>query len=582
MKLEMRSFRSRVARRIFLLFIVCAIIPISALALVSYVHVRDQLNEQSRRRLSLQSKSVGVSVYERLVLLRAEMQMVASLLNAYPPSGPQLPAGLVEKLKVPFEGLVLCRDDGKRIPLLEGPMVYRSLGPEEKDHIGRGEALLSNETGEDRASGLYMSTALRPGFPVSYFLCGKIMCSYLWRAAEGRPPMTEIVILDHSGRVLFTTLEDGIRFSMDTLKGASFAHSGDFEFREGGREYYASYRSVNLTTNFMMQPWLVVLCESKEDVFAPMADFKLVFTVILICTIAMVFLLSTKQIRKSMIPISILHDATERIANGSFGHRVEIDSRDEFQDLGASFNEMSRRLKEGQALLIQAAKMGAMGQMAAGIVHEIKQPLTAIHGLIGLTMMDSPSERTKEHLETIKAAVERLTLIVGKFGSFYQKSEERFESLSLESVIDRTYQLLAHQFSMKKILCTLEKEEELPEIFGDEKELQQVLTNLLINAMDALEEKGDGEQRITIRTFSSEKGVFMEVEDNGSGIPEDNLKSVFDPFFTTKGDNRGTGLGLAIIESILHKHHATVRVESEVGKGTKFIIAFPGLSAEGN
>jgi signal transduction histidine kinase len=148
--------------------------------------------------------------------------------------------------------------------------------------------------------------------------------------------------------------------------------------------------------------------------------------------------------------------------------------------------------------------------------------------------------------------------------------------LSLNEVVEATYALLEHQLQMKGVYCTVEKQEALPSILGDRNSLQQVLTNLIINSMDALEGKKDEKPTVTVRTYTQNGRVCVDVKDNGTGIPKDIQEKIFDPFFTTKGPEKGTGLGLAIIASILHQHRAGISLESEVGKGTAFVISFPG------
>ena len=134
--------------------------------------------------------------------------------------------------------------------------------------------------------------------------------------------------------------------------------------------------------------------------------------------------------------------------------------------------------------------------------------------------------------------------------------------------------MLEHQFKKTQIHCTVEGEKNLPQILGDNQGLQQVISNLLINAMHALEDKEDDQRIIKIKTYSSQDKVLMEIEDNGCGIPDEIQESIFDPFFTTKGTDKGTGLGMAIVESILHKHGTKISVQSKVGVGTTFTIAF--------
>jgi len=291
-----------------------------------------------------------------------------------------------------------------------------------------------------------------------------------------------------------------------------------------------------------------------------------------------VFILSSGLIRKSMMPIEILKEATQKVAQGGFGHRAQIRSGDEFESLGDSFNEMSRKLEESQRLLVQTAKMSTIGQMAAGIIHEVKQPLTAISGLIQLSLMDESSEKKRQRLETALGAVDRLDGILMRFKSFSYKGQGTMEKISMGDIIDRVFKLFEHQFTMKRITCTIEIPQQIPSIQGDQEGLQQVLSNLLINSVHALETKEDGERTIRVGLSSSDDTLVVEVEDSGCGIPAEAQPRIFDPFFTTKGPEKGTGLGMAIVESILHQHHASIKLQSEVGVGTKFTISFPVIT----
>jgi C4-dicarboxylate-specific signal transduction histidine kinase len=229
-------------------------------------------------------------------------------------------------------------------------------------------------------------------------------------------------------------------------------------------------------------------------------------------------------------------------------------------------------------MLVQSAKMGAVGQMASGVVHEIGQPLTSISGLIDILGLDKPTDAGKRRLDLMKKEMERLTTIISRFKNFARVSEQTMKPLSLNEVVEATYSLLEHQIQMKRLYCNVEKQEALPSVLGDRNSLQQVLINLVINSMDALEGKKDEKPTITVRTYSENGKVCVEVKDNGSGIPKEIQEKIFDPFFTTKGPEKGTGLGLAIISSILHQHRASISLESEVGKGTQFKVSFPAAA----
>jgi signal transduction histidine kinase len=579
MKLEKNIFHTKVARRVFTLFIICAIVPIAALALVSFNHVRTQLENQSRERLHQECKSLAMSICGQMVLLSSEMKMAAA--NIAASSGNlsrTLPLNLVENIKGRFASLGVISEKGHYTPLVGRAVRPIKLTTLQENHINSGKALLVSRLSDDFPPCLFMFVSLDPSDQRRGILMGEIDNTSFWSVADRKPPMTEVCVADRSCNIFYRS-DSGCKFFSDQIfRKTNTAHAGQFEWDHDGKTYIAGFFSIFLKPSFSAPEWLIVLSESRDHILAPMANFSRAFPIIIVMSLGMVFLFSISQIRKNMIPIETLKDATKKIADGAFGHTVEIKSGDEFESLGSSFNDMSNKLQEGQALLVQAAKLSTVGQMSAGIVHEIKQPLTAIHGHLQLALMENPSGKNAERLTKIMDAVERLNGLLLKFKSFSYMSEEQRENLLITNVVDQVYELLGHQFVMKSICCTIEHEKHLPYILADNDRLQQVITNLLINAMDALEENQAGDRRIHIQTYSSVDTVYVAIEDNGCGIPQEIIQRIFEPFFTTKSADKGTGLGMAIIKSILEKHEATIDIQSEVGKGTRFIIGFPVVS----
>jgi signal transduction histidine kinase len=579
MKLENNIFQTKVARRIFTLFIICAIVPIAALALVSFNQVKTQLENQSRERLHQECKSLAVSIYGQMILLSSEMKMAAVNISASSRNQIRtLPLNLVESIQGRFENLGVISKGGSYTPLVGRVLQPMILTTVQKNHIKSGKTLMVSQKSDDLPPSLFMFVSLDPSDQRRGILMGKIDNINFWSVADGKPPMTEVYVADRSHNILYSSDPEFKLFSNKIFRKTNFTHTGQFEWDHRGTTYVAGYFSIFLKPSFSLPEWLVVLSESRDHILAPMANFSKAFPIVIILSLGMVFLFSISQIRKNMIPIETLKDATKKIAGGAFGHTVEINSGDEFESLGVSFNDMSNKLQEGQALLVQAAKMSTVGQMSAGIVHEIKQPLTAIQGHLQLALMENPSGNHAERLTKIMEAVERLNGLLLKFKSFSYMSEENMEHLSMRGVVDQVHELLGHHLVMKEIHCMIEHEEHLPYILGDNDSLQQVITNLLINSIDALEDNTADDRRIIIGTHSSRDTVYLEIEDNGCGIPQEVMQRIFDPFFTTKSADQGTGLGMAIVQSILQKHEATIDVQSEVGKGTRFIIGFPAVS----
>jgi signal transduction histidine kinase len=578
MKLEIKPFRTKVARRIFVLFILCAILPITVLALASYVGVRKQLLEQSRVRLRQDSKDTAMSLYQRLLLAQNELTIVASILPP-PMEGPQqgLPENLAEGLKQSFSSAILIRGAEEITSLLRSipdPPVISSAG---KRHLRDGKVLLSCLFEKDSGVRIFMAVSVKQEQSDSAILLAEIKQEELWKATEGISPGSQIWVLDRTGNIFYTSAPGLVTHPAQAFREITLAHAGSFEWSRQGNTYFSTYWTLFLAPNFLFPEWIIVMSEVETEILAPVSDFMRIFVVIIVLSLGMVFFLSFHLVRRSTEPIETLREATRKIAAGQFGEKVEIRSGDEFEGLAESFNDMSAKIKESQSLLVKAAKLSTMGQMSAGIMHEIKQPLSAISGLLQLAMMDKSAPGATNRLETAMQAVDRLNGILLRFKSFSHMSSEVMQTVSLKDVLDQVVRLLEHQLSMNQVHFTVEHEEGLPAVKGDPQALQQVFSNLLINASDALEHRKDAKRLIQVKTRAEEGRVIVEVRDNGCGIPKEIQKMIFDPFFTTKSPEKGTGLGMAIIESILDKHHAGIELESEVGVGTRFTLHFPAL-----
>lgn len=233
--------------------------------------------------------------------------------------------------------------------------------------------------------------------------------------------------------------------------------------------------------------------------------------------------------------------------------------------------------KNLHAQVIQAEKLAALGELIAGVAHEINNPLTAIIGNAELLEMH-PDAQVQEDARTIVSMGHRATRIVRSLLTFARGTggERRMEWLS--GLIHATVEMAAYKLRKTSIVLELRLDETVPEILINANEIQQVILNLINNAEHAL--RGNpGERKLTISTGSETKNgsryAVLSVEDNGHGIPDEVIGSIFDPFFTTKGIGEGTGLGLSICHGIAEAHGGHLMVKSEVGKGTIFTLMLP-------
>lgn len=247
---------------------------------------------------------------------------------------------------------------------------------------------------------------------------------------------------------------------------------------------------------------------------------------------------------------------------------------------------------EKDAQLIQAGKMKSLGEMSAGVAHEINQPLNAIKvGSEFLSMMqeedlDIPKEHFIEVVSEISSQVDRAAEIIDTLRSFGRKSDLIEEQVDLNSPIRSVLSILRRQFELDNIRFELELTNDLPKILGHSNRIQQVIFNLITNARDAINEASSphdthSDRRIVIRTGRANGDAYLEVEDTGCGIGSSDQQKIFEPFYTTKEAGAGMGLGLAITYGIVKDYGGNVTINSQKDKGTVFRMQFPSMNTRG-
>ena len=280
-----------------------------------------------------------------------------------------------------------------------------------------------------------------------------------------------------------------------------------------------------------------------------------------------------------------------------YSHSLEEKVAERTRSLAERNEELQttlRKLTETQAQLVQSGKMAALGNLVAGIAHEMNNPIGVIHsmadisnrgirkmkGLLknirdpGTSSQDEEQlQRSLDLLETnhqvIATASGRVANIVESLRSFARLDEALFQRVDIHKNIDTTLTLIYHELRDKA--AVIKEYGEIPLIQCYPNELNQAFMNLLRNAAQAIEEQGT----ITITTYSDQEQVYVSISDTGKGIPPDVLPRIYDPGFTTQSGGVGKGLGLSIVYNIIQKHHGDIKVDSEVGKGTEVTISLP-------
>jgi two-component system NtrC family sensor kinase len=249
------------------------------------------------------------------------------------------------------------------------------------------------------------------------------------------------------------------------------------------------------------------------------------------------------------------------------------------EKLTAAYRELSeshRKLKESQEQLIQAEKLTSLGQLAASIAHEVNNPLSGVlvyTQLLAKKLRDGSiaKEAAQEYLSKMEVELIRSTKLIRNLLDFARQSPPAFRQVNLNDVVNRAMELAAHSAELQHVRIVKELAPSLPDLMADFDQLQQVFTNLILNAIQAMPEGGV----LTLRTSLGNGEIKVEVQDTGCGISPENMSKLFTPFFTTKREVKGVGLGLAISYGIIQRHHGRIEVQSQEGKGTTFTIYLP-------
>jgi len=273
--------------------------------------------------------------------------------------------------------------------------------------------------------------------------------------------------------------------------------------------------------------------------------------------------------------LSRFMEYTERIGRGDFSPITpKRKYRDEFTQLAMAFNHMTDELEHRHRILVESHKMRAVGNLVAGVAHELNNPLNNIFltaSALEEEEDDLDSEQRKELIADLMGEAERSRKIVHNLLDFARESDMCIERLDLAEILDYSIALVSNQVKMAKVKLNLDVPSTLPPVHGDGKMLSQVFVNLILNAVDVLPENGS----ITIGASGGPRDEFVTVSitDDGPGIPKQSVGRIFDPFFTTK--KRGTGLGLSVSQGIVKKLDGFLEVESTLGEGTTFTVKLP-------
>lgn len=360
-RFEARFLRTRVARRIFLLFVVCALLPVGAFAALAYRQVTTQLERDARDELHAEAKALGMSTYERILLLDAALRLAGAALAGDPARSVAdvlrvLPNSMREQLhSVAVVPGALATDPDTP------PVGLPALTPEERSQLAKGETLLQVGSSDTQLRLFLVRALLDHGTDV---IEAQIEPSFIFDPTSLREA-SHLIVVDSAGRLIFSDLVPA--FSPEALAelGRQAKRQQVVSWEGSQDRQLAGCWDLYLWGGFHLKPtWTVIVTRPEADILGPLHEFRKIFPLVALLSVWIVLLLSLSQIRRSLIPIELLSAATARIAARDLNARVGIDSGDEFQDLGNSFNQMAQRISQ------HVTSMGMVNTIGAALSAE--------------------------------------------------------------------------------------------------------------------------------------------------------------------------------------------------------------------
>jgi signal transduction histidine kinase len=282
--------------------------------------------------------------------------------------------------------------------------------------------------------------------------------------------------------------------------------------------------------------------------------------------------------------IEALAQTMSRVDAGDLTARVVADRRDELGRLGESFNTMVAHLAEARRQLEdrhaeqirRAENLASLGKMAAGIAHEINNPLAGMQNCVR-TLLKGPTDEGQraQYLALLQDGLARIARTVGELLNFAREAKPQMARTDIAALLRRCLSLVEHEMAARRVACSLSPDGRLPALRADPHQIEQVFLNILMNAIEAMPGGGRLTVSAGLREGVGPPCIEIRVADTGIGIPPEHLPRIFDPFFTTKEVGKGTGLGLSVSYGIVRGHGGSINVRSAVGQGTTVSVVLP-------
>ncbi len=620
----MFQLRRKISHRFFLAIMLIVVIPIGIMGYESYVLAKrtlttfafqhmDTLAEHRANHLDswLEERLEDVGVFSRLPAIRDACQRYSERTEKPTVPPVDLMKGtldIIEESSPSYENITIVLRDGS---------ILASTHPDRADdELARGlEVIRRLQDSDEPVIGPVYQYGETAGWHVQLGariegLDGRILAfimAVLDLSKTIDPIMVERIGLGDTGETYLVNRDRRIisgsrHLDWEESFGRQFDTQGIRSVLDGtkGTAIYESYTKREVLGSYVWLPryeWGILAEMETEEILWPLEWIRAIgilttLIVSLICLL-MAYIVS----RRVSKPIVQVADAAERMAEGDLAQRIPFSSQDEVGRLARSFNEMARQLTQSitslrqkeeslkkayneliaaQEQLLRSERMAAIGELVASVAHEMRSPLSSIR--LNLQIIGRSLDKDgvlHEHYEIAFDQVLQMERMFSELLNYSKPLDIQKKDIRVEALMDRCLQELEGELLTRRIEVDQNIRPDLPPIIADPDKAEQVVLNVLKNAIEASPHNGAIRVSASAEETGTGVGVTIVVADHGPGISMRNLKSIFQPFFTTK--KKGTGLGLAIVKKIMDGHRGVISIESEEGRGTTVRLTFPSV-----
>ncbi len=612
-----KHFLVSIKSKLIFMMLGVSIIPLILLALINIKTLKNEVEESIHKEHELTASKISQTVVEMVKTTQESLEtMGMTNLGLFDGDNKYNREDIIYRMLKRYhhlEEISMIAPNGMELVKISkryaiSPKELRNISEEEKFQILKQGNLYIGKPEIDLDNQIVFELGIPVGENQEY-LTGAIIAKMSLRQIMKKINSTKtkegsyIILIDDAGSLIGHSDYSQVTRRQDVTKSRGVKNllkiktekDKDSKYEKFETMIYESYLGENVLGVYGLIPivdWGVVVEQPLDSAYANIRLVIAKIGITFVLTILMIALFGSFLIYLFMKPVEELEKGVDSVKSGNFDYKIPRRNNDEIGKVIEAFNDMTEEIKkrrENESLIMIAEKRAAIGTLAAGVAHEINNPMNNL-GFYATDLLERletedinflySNKIIQNYLEIIKEQISRCSAITQNLLKFSRESKVNIKLVNISKIIEDILKLMEHRLKKQNIDIVFKIDSIEPIILADESQMQQMLLNIITNAVDAMEDKGT--LTIDIKEIDDNL-LLLSISDTGYGIKEQDKGRIFDPFYTTKPIGKGTGLGLSISQAIVERMRGSIEIHSKENIGTKVLIKLPiSKEVEGN